>query len=91
MGFESLYKLSVIMQVVDSVSGPMQNIGQATQSNVSGIDKLSQSFANMQKTGVVMAGRGYSLQKHLRHLSRQPLIRKGQYQSCLPLEWSSLA
>lgn len=65
MGFESLYKLSVIMQVVDSVSGPMQNIGQATQSNVSGIDKLSQSFANMQKTGVVMAGAGLQLAEAL--------------------------
>lgn len=65
MGFESLYKLSVIMQVVDSVSGPMQNIGQTTQSNVSGIDKLSQSFANMQKTGVVMAGAGLQLAEAL--------------------------
>ena len=51
MGFESLYKLSVIMQVVDSVSGPMQNIGQATQSNVSGIDKLSQSLPTCRKLG----------------------------------------
>ena len=65
MGFESLYKLSVIMQVVDSVSGPMQNIGQTTQSNVSGIEKLSQSFANMQKTGVVMAGAGLQLAEAL--------------------------
>lgn len=65
MGFESLYKLSVIMQVVDSVSGPMQSIGQTTQSNVSGIEKLSQSFANMQKTGVVMAGAGLQLAEAL--------------------------
>lgn len=65
MGFESLYKLSVIMQVVDSVSGPIQNIGQATQSNVSSINKLSQSFANMQKTGVVMAGAGLQLAEAL--------------------------
>lgn len=65
MGFESLYKLSVIMQVVDSVSGPMRNIGDVTQNNVSGIDKLSQSFANMQKTGVVMAGAGLQLAEAL--------------------------
>lgn len=65
MGFESLYKLSVIMQVVDSVSGPMRNIGDVTQNNVSGIDKLSQSFTNMQKTGVVMAGAGLQLAEAL--------------------------
>ena len=65
MGFESLYKLSVIMQVVDSVSGPMQHIGQATQNSVSGIDKLSQSFSAMQKTGVVMTGAGLQLAEAL--------------------------
>lgn len=55
MGMESVYKLSVILNLVDNLSGQMNNV----QSSVSGsVDKLNSAFGTMQKAGVAMAGIG---------------------------------
>lgn len=52
---ESVYKLSVILNLVDNLSGQMNNV----QSSVSGsVDKLNSAFGTMQKAGVAMAGIG---------------------------------
>ena len=58
MGFESLYKLSVIMSVVDNVSGPIGKMGQSASSSAGALGTLSNVFANMTKTGTLMAGAG---------------------------------
>lgn len=55
MGMESVYKLSVILNLVDNLSGQMNSV----QSSVSGsVDKLNSAFGTMQKAGVAMAGIG---------------------------------
>ncbi len=55
MGMESVYKLSVILNMVDNLSGQMGGVG----NNVSGaIEKLNAAFGTMQKAGVAMAGVG---------------------------------
>lgn len=48
MGMESVYKLSVILNLVDNLSGQMNSV----QSSVSGsVDKLNSAFGTMQKAG----------------------------------------
>lgn len=55
MGMESVYKLSVILNLVDNLSGQMGGVG----SNVSGVvGKLNSAFGTMQKAGAAMAGVG---------------------------------
>lgn len=55
MGMESVYKLSVILNLVDNLSG---NLGGAGD-NVSGtIKKLNSAFGTMQKAGLAMACTG---------------------------------
>jgi len=55
MGMESVYKLSVILNMVDNLSGQMGGVG----NNVSGvIGRLNSAFGTMQKAGAAMAGVG---------------------------------
>lgn len=55
MGMESVYKLSVILNLVDNLSNQMNGV----QSSVSGsVSKLNSAFGTMQKAGAAMAGIG---------------------------------
>ncbi len=55
MGMESVYRLSVILNMVDNLSGQMGTV----QKNVSGgLGKLNSAFGTMQKAGAAMAGVG---------------------------------
>lgn len=55
MGMESVYKLSVILNMVDNLSGQMSSMtGKVTGS----IDKLNSAFGTMQKAGAALAGIG---------------------------------
>lgn len=55
MGMESVYKLSVILNLVDNLSGQMNGV----QGSVSGsVEKLNTAFGTMQKAGLAMAGVG---------------------------------
>ena len=55
MGMESVYKLSVILNLVDNLSGQMNGV----QGSVSGsVEKLNSAFGTMQKAGLAMAGVG---------------------------------
>ena len=55
MGMESVYKLSVILNLVDNLSDQMNGV----QSSVSGsVNKLNSAFGTMQKAGAAMAGIG---------------------------------
>lgn len=52
---ESVYRLSVILNLVDNLSGQMGGVG----NNVTGIvNKLNTAFGSMQKAGAAMAGVG---------------------------------
>ena len=55
MGMESVYKLSVILNLVDNLSGQMGGVGDS----VSGVvNRLNSAFGTMQKAGAAMAGIG---------------------------------
>jgi len=58
MGLESVFKLSLIMSMIDNLTGPMAKVTASTDSSISRIDGLSQSFANAAKAGAAMAGIG---------------------------------
>ncbi|MEA4933276.1 MAG: phage tail tape measure protein [Lawsonibacter sp.] len=58
MGLESVFKLSLIMNMIDNLTGPMSRVTASTDSSISRIDAMSQSFANAAKAGAVMAGVG---------------------------------
>lgn len=58
MGFESVYKLSVIMSVIDNLSAPIKNISGNVDSAVSKLDGMSQGFSSMAQSGLALAGTG---------------------------------
>lgn len=55
MGMESVYKLSVILNMVDNLSGQMGGVGNNVTNTV---NKLNTAFGTMQKAGAAMAGVG---------------------------------
>ena len=52
---ESVYKLSVILNMVDNLSGQMGGVGNNVTNTV---NKLNTAFGTMQKAGAAMAGVG---------------------------------
>lgn len=58
MGLESVFKLSLVMSMIDNLTGPMARVTTSTGNSISRIDELSQSFANAAKAGAIMAGIG---------------------------------
>ena len=63
MGFDSLYKLSVVMNMIDNITGPMGGVSKKTQESVSKIDSLSQAFGNMTQTGALVTGLGVQIEE----------------------------
>lgn len=55
MGMESVYKLSVILNMVDNLSGQMGGVGNNVTNTV---NKLNTAFGTMQRAGAAMAGVG---------------------------------
>lgn len=58
MGFESVYKLSVIMSVIDNLSSPIKSISGNVDSAISKLDGMSQGFSSMTQSGLALAGTG---------------------------------
>ena len=58
MSLESVFKLSVIMNMIDNLTVPMAKISSGVENSVSKLDGLNQTFAGMAKSGAVMAGVG---------------------------------
>lgn len=61
MGFESLYKLSVVMNMIDNLSSPMQGVTNKVMDSVSKVDALSSSFGGMTQAGTVISGLGVQI------------------------------
>ena len=56
MGFESVYRLSVVMQMIDNLSQPMKSISGKVDASLSSLDRLSQGFGSITQTGAAMVG-----------------------------------
>ena len=58
MSLESVFKLSLIMNMVDHLTGPMAGVSSSVGSSVSKLEGMNQTLGNLTKTGAVMAGVG---------------------------------
>lgn len=58
MSLESVFKLSLIMNMVDHLTGPMAGVSSSVGSSVSKLEGMNQTLGNLTKTGAVMAGIG---------------------------------
>lgn len=54
MSLESVFKLSLIMNMVDNLTGPMAGVSSSVNNSVSKLDKMNQTLGNVTKTGAVM-------------------------------------
>ena len=70
MSLESVFKLSLIMNMIDNLSGPMAGVASKVGANVSKLDAASQTFGNMAKAGALKGGLH---QRGLRHQERHRL------------------
>lgn len=58
MSLESVFKLSLVMNMIDNLSGPMAGIASRVGADVSKLDAVSQTLGSMAKTGAVMQEMG---------------------------------
>lgn len=58
MGFEAIYKLSVVLSMVDRLTSPIRSVGSEVQGAMGKINGMSQSFGNMITGGAAMAAAG---------------------------------
>ena len=58
MSLESVFKLSLVMNMVDNLSGPMADVASRVGADVSKLDALSNTFGGMVKAGAVMQETG---------------------------------
>lgn len=54
MSLESVFKLSLIMNMVDNLTGPMSRVTSNVNGSVSRLDKMNQSLGGIIKTGATM-------------------------------------
>ncbi|WP_347134077.1 phage tail tape measure protein [[Clostridium] symbiosum] len=58
MSLESVFKLSLIMNMIDNLTGPMAGVQSSVGNSVSKLEGMNQTLGNITKTGAVMAGVG---------------------------------
>ena len=58
MSLESIFKLSLVMNMVDHLSGPLAGIASRVGADVSKLDALGQTFGGFIKAGTAMQGAG---------------------------------
>ena len=58
MSLESVFKLSLVMNMIDNLSGPMAGVASRVGADVSKLDTVSQTLGSMAKTGTVMQEMG---------------------------------
>lgn len=58
MSLESVFKLSLVMNMIDNLSGPMAGVASRVGADVSKLDAVSQTLGSMAKTGTVMQEMG---------------------------------
>ncbi len=58
MSLESVFKLSLVMNMIDNLSGPMAGVASRVGADVSKLDALSNTFGGMAKAGAAMTEAG---------------------------------
>lgn len=58
MSLESVFKLSLIMNMIDNLTGPMAGVSSSVGNSVSKLEGMNQTLGNITKTGAIMAGVG---------------------------------
>lgn len=58
MSLDSVFKLSVIVNMIDQLTGPMGRVNSTVSGSVSKLDKLNQSFNDMAQSGMGIASMG---------------------------------
>lgn len=58
MSFESIYRMSVVLNMIDNMSSPMRNSSNQIQDAISKLEGMSQTFGSMAKSGGVMMALG---------------------------------
>jgi len=61
VSLESVFRLSLIMNMVDNITGPMGRISSSVNGGVSRLQKLESAFGGMVKAGTVMTELGSSI------------------------------
>ena len=61
MSLESLYKLSILVNMIDRVSGPAAVIGSKVADTTARFQAYSSAMADMARDGVVLMGTGYQI------------------------------
>ena len=61
MSLESVFKLSLVMNMIDNLSGPMADVASRVGADVSKLDALSNTFGGMTKAGAVMQETGLQI------------------------------
>lgn len=61
MSLDTIFKLSVIVGMIDHLTGPMARVNRTVSNSASRLDRLNQSFGEMTKTGIAMAATGASI------------------------------
>ena len=61
MSLESVFRLSLIMNMVDNITGPIGRISSSVNGGVSRLQKLESAFGGMVKAGTVMTELGSSI------------------------------
>ena len=61
MSLESVFKLSLVMNMVDNLSGPMASIASRVGADVSKLDALGATFGGVAKGGMAMQAAGLQM------------------------------
>ncbi len=62
-GLESIFKLSIFVNMIDNITGPSRQVNSALDETTSRVNNMQQSFSNMAKTGTVMSAAGAGITK----------------------------
>lgn len=62
-GLDTIFKLAVVLNMVDNMTSPLGKATQAVENSVGKIEKLNQASMNLVKGGAAMAGAGWGITK----------------------------
>lgn len=62
-GLESIFKLSIFVNMIDNITGPSRQVNSALDETTSRVNNMQQSFSDMAKTGTVMSAAGAGITK----------------------------